>query len=151
MSKSEKKLKAVYTGRRLIGSKIFQRFEHSNGTERYFRGIRRVWVGYSYYCNEDSIASKPERTNDERIDNAEWEIADELVSQYLKQRKSEQALEKQCKPHIRKLLQLLKPLVEDLNYYQTKALIEHLVCELKFSGKSKVKGEWMPLITTRKP
>lgn len=134
MSQDKYPLKVVYTGRRLIENKIYHRFEKPNGEAMHFRGVKRVWIGYTYKCGENNISSKPERTEDERIDNPEWDVADELVDAELKRKKAEKILEGKQSPALKNAIAALAPLCRNISYFQRRTLIEYL-CEQSMKFK----------------
>jgi hypothetical protein len=120
--------KAVYTGRRFgRDGKVRHRFEKANGEELNFRGIKGVCLGYTYKCSASTIAERPERTDDDRIDNPEWEAADAMVGAYNAQKRAEAKMRKEAKPALRAAVLALKPLLKGKDYFGRRALIEYLV------------------------
>ena len=123
--------KAVYTGRRLSGSKVFHRFELlPSATVLYFAGVNRVRIGHTYKCAAGSISSKPEMTDDARVDNPQWEAADALVDVRNAQRRAATKIQKLTKPALRAALDALRPLCEDMGFYERRELIGFLAEEL---------------------
>ncbi len=123
---------AIYTGRRLDFNKtkvrILQRFEFLDGKEVFFSGVRNVWIGYSYECGETSISKRPKRLNDvEFRDNPKWYAKEELVIVYLEKKKAELKLKKKSSHFFKEIIDILKPIVANLDRHEKRALINHLV------------------------
>ncbi len=126
--KNKYNYKAVYCGRKLCGDgKVYQRFLRTdNNKEMHFQGVKRVWIGYTYKCGAGSISTKPERTLDERFDNAEWEATDTLVDVHNSNRRAEKKLQEKVAPTLKAAIEALKPLFKDKGYFERKAIIEWL-------------------------
>lgn len=132
MSESKYNRKAVYTGRRISGpsSKIYHRFELlPERSEMFFQGVRRVYIGYTYECSADRIAQKPVKTDDERIDNPEWDAADALIDQRRAEKRAEAKIKASTRPALKAAIAALRPLMRNLGYFQRKALVEYLAEE----------------------
>jgi hypothetical protein len=124
----------IFVGRRLgKGNKTYQVFLLlPEKTEMYFRGIKRVYLGFTYRCTKNAIPIKPEMVHGaERVDNPEWEARDALVDEHNALRRSEAKYRKQSNPRVQALIASLKPLVKDLAFYETRNLIEYLVTKSK--------------------
>lgn len=118
--------KAVYIGRRLSKEKVLQAFL-IDGKEIYFSGIKRVILGYTYKCSQKFISTKPERTNDERIENSKWEAEDELVNAHRREKRIQKDLEKKSKPLVKNAVNALIPLTKGMGYVDMRILVNHLV------------------------
>ena len=126
--KTEYKEKAVYTGRRRFqNGKVVHRFQKSNGEEMFFGGIKGVWIGFTYKCGGDSISRKPERTDDERIDNPEWDAADALIDAQNRVKRMEKRLAANTKPALKEAIDALIPLVRGLRNFDRDVLVKYLV------------------------
>lgn len=126
MSKKHK-YKAVYAGRRLIGSKVRQLFIRTdNKEEMYFTGIRLVYIGNTYECGASSISTRPIRVDVECIDNPEWDAAEMLVRAELKRRNDDYKLSKLSSKSIKIAKDALRPLCKGLGYNERRILIEML-------------------------
>lgn len=124
--------KAVYTGRRMSGGKVWQRFELlPEKTEMFFRGVKRVYIGATYKCNRTSIAGKPERIDDEMIFNAEWDAADALVDAHNAEKRAEAKYRAKASPALKNAVEALRPLVRGIGFFDAKALTDYLVTEAK--------------------
>lgn len=124
--------KAVYTGRRLQGNKVYQRFELlPERTEMFFSGIKGAWIGYIYKCTDSKMSSKPERTDDDRMDNAEWDAADALVDAYNAKKRAEAAIRGKQSPALKAAIVALKPLMRGLSSFSRAALIAYLAEETR--------------------
>jgi len=121
--------KAVYIGRRFSGSKVLQAFLRNNEVV-YFSGIKRVWIGHTYACGKDSISTKPERLNIERIDNPEWEALDTLVDSKNAEKRAEKKISAMSKPHLKAAKDALYPLFKDLGFIEMRTLANYLVDEV---------------------
>ena len=129
--KAEYKCKCIYAGRRIGGDgKTYQLFLLlPEKREMYFRGVKRVWLGYTYKCGDTSISTKPERTDDEHVKNPEWESADTLVDIKTAEKRAETKLKKNTKPAMREAIEALRPLMKNLSYFNRRSLIEYLATE----------------------
>lgn len=124
---------ATYTGRRLLANgKVYQRFEGSDGRERYFRGIRGVSIGFTYRCAKAKMPIRPEMTDDERINNPEWEAADALVDERNAKRRADAKVQSMSKPALKAAMEALKPLIKGMSYYERAALVNHLIMTMKY-------------------
>lgn len=128
MKKQTYKMRAIYTGRRITGSGTAQRFELLPAhKEIFFRGIKGVYIGYTYKCSSKHMATKPERTDDERIDDATWDAADALVDAENSRKRQEQKIKSLSKPALRAAIDAISPLVKNLAYHDCKNLLEYLL------------------------
>lgn len=135
MSKKTKfKYQAVYVGRRLNGSTTVQCFELlPDHKPMLFRGIRGVFLGYTYRCTETSMPIRPEMVDAPIIHNPDWEVQDALVDQYREKRRAEKRFESASKPHLRAAVKAIQALFQNTNatvfdsFYSRKKLIEYLV------------------------
>jgi hypothetical protein len=111
----------------MSNGKVWQRFQTPDGEERFFTGIRRVWIGYTYRCAKDGISRRPERVDDiDRIDNPTWEAADTLVDQRNAKNRADEKYQRSSSPTIRSAVKALEPLCKGLHYFEIRALIEIL-------------------------
>lgn len=124
----------VYTGRRLVGNKVQQRFEHANGSEMFFTGVHRVWLGYFYKAGTNSILSKPDRVEKPPVSNAEWEAQEAIVAEHNAKCLAEAKMSKFQHPHLDAAILALKPLCRGLDYFDRHALITFLTAQ---TGKKK--------------
>ncbi len=130
--------KCIYTGRRLSGKKVFQRFELlPEKKEVYYSGIRGVVIGYTYPCSEKSMPTRPQSTEDERVDNPEWDAGDALVDAHHAEKRSQARMNAKSKPALRAALDSIRPLVSGLSYYDARNLIEFLVVESKKKARKR--------------
>lgn len=119
--------KAVYTGRRLAGDKVYQRFEVA-GKEIFFRGIKSIFIGYTYKCGIESMQTRPEIVADvDAIHNPEWEAQDALVDTKNAKRRALQRFKKDSFPYMKAALSALMPLCKGLDYFEREQLILRLV------------------------
>ncbi len=124
--------KAVYTGRRLSNGKVWQRFELlPEKTEMFFKGVKQVYLGYTYKCNKNSISGKPERTDDSPVHDAKWDAEDALVDAYNASRRAESKIRASTSPALKGAIQALKPLVRNISFFESRNLIDFLVQEAK--------------------
>jgi hypothetical protein len=121
--------RAVYTGRRRFSNgKVVHRFELlPSRSEMNFGGVVGVWIGYTYECGADSIAKRPKRVDVEREDNAEWEAADELVSDENARKTAEKKIASLSTPALKAARAALAPLVKGLHYHERRELARRLV------------------------
>lgn len=128
----------VYTGRRLTwDNKVWQRFETPDGKERFFTGIKRVWIGHTYRCSESSILIKPERVDVPWVDNPAWSAEDALVDAHNAKKREEKKLRDRATPALKNAIAALAPLCKGLSQYKREALISHLAYEAAKKGKKK--------------
>lgn len=120
--------KAVYTGRRLENDgKVYQRFELlPDHSEIFFRRVRSVWIGHTYKCADSKISLRPERTDDDRIDNPEWEGFDAIVDAHNAKRRAEAKLRAKLTPSLKAAIVALKPLMRGKAHFERRAIIEYL-------------------------
>lgn len=122
------KRKAVYTGRRLHGEKVVQRFELLPGKrEMFYRNVRGVHIGHTYACSATQMSRRPEWLNEERRDNPEWEAQDALVDEFNARKRAEAKIRALTKPALRAALEALKPLVKGMDYFARVKLVTLLV------------------------
>jgi hypothetical protein len=133
--KSEYNLSCIYAGRRLFGDGKVRQLFLCGDKEWYFKGVKGVWVGFTYKCGEGRIASKPERMDAELINNPEWEAADKLVDAHNAKKRGEAKLKAKVSPAIKNAIHALVPLVRRLGYYETRTLVEFLANEAKKKSK----------------
>lgn len=128
------KLTCVYTGRRLFNDgSVVQRFEMPDGTERFFSGIKNVWIGYSYKIGEKTISTRPERISEIEIkNNPEWDAADALVDAKNAKKRAEAKMKAQTKPAMKAAVLALTPLCKNLDLFQREALIKFLVDQTRY-------------------
>ncbi len=124
--------RAVYTGRRLNGKNVFQCFELlPEKKEMFFKGIRGVHLGYTYECTDSQMPVRARCVDVERIDNPEWEAADAIVDARNAEKRAASKMAATSKPNLKRALEVLRPLMRGLSYYDTRNLIEYLVIEAK--------------------
>lgn len=128
MKKTKFKGKAVYTGRRLDGSKVLQRFEERpSGKERWFQGIKGVWIGYTYECGAKQMSRRPARKDDPAINNPAWDAADALVTAHRAEQKAEAKYRGTVSPALKTAVAALKPICKGLDIFEATKLIKYLV------------------------
>jgi hypothetical protein len=133
-------LAAVYSGRRLAasGGEVFQTFTLPDGTELLYKGIRGVYIGHTYRCSAESIATWPERVpGAEVVVNGEWEARDSLAEAWLAKGRAKKKMAASHKPMVKKAMDALRPLVKGLPLYEHNALITHLAALLRDEKDSK--------------
>jgi hypothetical protein len=119
--------KAVYIGRRLSGTKVLQAFLLlPDKKEIFFAGVRGVYMGYTYLCTDKNIAKRPERAEDEQLNDPQWEAEDALVDAYNEEKRGAQKMSKLSKPAVNHALEALMPLLKGLHYFDYHKLIEHI-------------------------
>lgn len=122
--------KAVYIGRRLWGERgdkvahCFQLLPERR--QMAFKGIKKVYIGYTYECAESTMPTRPTRTEDARIDNPEWEAADALVDARNARKRADAKIKANSRPAMKKAIEALKPVLIGLDYFQRRSLIEYL-------------------------
>jgi hypothetical protein len=130
----EKLLHAVYTGKRLHGDKIYQRFELLPDRDAmHFTGISRVYIGGTYEITEDHrMAKKPQRVFDlPTEDNADWDAKDTIATTHAAKKRAEAKYKAESQPALRAAKEALKPLCKGLNFLERDALIRRLVNDSK--------------------
>lgn len=121
--------RAVYTGRRLGGGKIFHEFELLPERKKmYFQGIRRVFIGYAYKCTAGRMPEKPEIDYEiKREDNPKWDADDALVDATNAAKRAEKKYREAASPALKKALEALIPLVKGKNVFEREALLKYLL------------------------
>lgn len=128
----------IYAGRRLrYDGKVYQLFLRDGKEEMGFSGVKGVWIGYTYRCGEDKIATKPERTDAERVDNPEWDAKDALVDAHRAEKRAKAKLADATRPALKNAITALVPLVRNIPGFQARHLVEYLVDEAKKASKKK--------------
>lgn len=132
-SKSKPEVVYIYTGRRFGANRkdVYQRFETADGQSSFFKGISRVWIGYSYEGKKASISKSPSRVLDaERVDNPSWELEDAVVEQALRRRRAETKVSREQKPIINAAIRAIMPLfAAESDIFHLNAVIKYLVSE----------------------
>lgn len=121
--------KAIYIGRRLgRGDKTLHAFLLlPDKKEIFFPRTRGVIIGHTYKCWATKMSRRPERTDDERIDNPVWDAADALVDAHNAKKRAETKARKNSSPALKAAVAALKPLVEKTNYIEQESLVRHLL------------------------
>lgn len=131
---------AFYTGRRVVGQKVLQRFEFPDGREMFFKGVRQVWIGAAYRCGAKNISTRPERVYDvDPIHNPKWEAADAVAASFLSQKRAEKKLANNQTPMLDAAVEALLPLCREVSYFERKYLIEELLDRIERRLKKKPK------------
>ncbi len=128
---------AVYVGRRLYPNRTTRQVFLRGGKEMHFNGVVGVRIGYTYRCSAKGIAKRPERVDVERVDNAEWDAADAIVSAFRAEQSAEKKLARSTSPALKHAVDALRPLVRSINIWQQKQLVEYLVFEAGRTTKTK--------------
>lgn len=141
MSKQEKKTEAntreaIYVGRRLLqnGATAHCFLLLPEKREMLFRGIKGIFIGYTYKCGSSTMPVRPDRTEAERIDNPEWEAADALVDARNARKRAEAKIRKSTRPALRNAIAALRPLLRGMSYFDRKELITYLAEQTKRKG-----------------
>lgn len=123
----------VYVGRRLNAKgKTLQMFQLlPSRKEMCFRGVKGVWIGYTYKCSDSAISAKPERVDREREDNPEWDAEDALVDATRAQKRADDVLKKKASPALKAAVQALTPLVKRIDWFQQETLVKYLIGEAR--------------------
>lgn len=135
-----KTYKAIYAGRRgdFRDGKVRQVFLRSDTKEEmFFTGIKRVAIGYTYECEAKSIKVAPKRTDDERIDNPEWDAADALVDAKNAEKRAAAKCSKESSPALQAAIDALVPLLKNTNFFDQRLLVEYLASEAGKKARAK--------------
>lgn len=126
--KKEYNARAVYTGRRLGGGKVWQRFELlPDRREMYFSGVKGLYIGYAYECTDKTIPARPKCDHEiKREDNPEWDAADAVVDARNAERRAQAKMKEESRPALKKAVEALKPLMRGLSVFDREALIKYL-------------------------
>ncbi len=122
--------KCVYIGRRLLSDgKVGHKFLLLPENEPMLFGgkIKNVWLGYIYKCSASSISTKPERTEDEPIENEDWHAEDAAVAASLKRTATERKLERTAPYAMNRAIEALRPLVKDRSFFECQTLVNMLI------------------------
>lgn len=129
-------MKVVYTGRRLVdGKKVWQRFEDEKGHERFFAGIRRVYIGHAYEAAAKSMSARPKQLDDPRVDNPTWEALDALVDDHREKQRAAKRWDKASRPIVKAAVKALVPLVRGISFFEVESLVRHLALKARRASK----------------
>lgn len=141
MSKKKYRIKVRYTGRRFLKGRAWHRFERIDGSggPALFPGVVGCVIGAVYYAGAKVIAKRPERCADEPIrSKPEWEAEDALADVELEKKRANSKLHAQNKAHLKLAIDVLRPLVQGLGYWETKTLVTYLAEQARPAGKTEV-------------
>lgn len=129
-------MKLYYKGKRLNGEKLFQVFTNGK-SDRLFKGIRGVYIGFCYEAKKDNIQITPKQIGEERHkDCGKWDIEEEVDKEKYRKIQAYKKLDR--KEYIIEDLSPLKELVEDLSHNDIEYFSRWLARKL-FNLKIKVK------------
>lgn len=154
MSKKKHIVPLVYIGRRLNGETSYHVFLEGK-QERWFKSARGVAIGLSYAGELRRktvfLPRRPEWLTDRApapsVQAAKWEAEDAAVAVHFERKRARKKVESEART-LMKLAEPLRPVLEHLDYQQTKAVLEFIAGKFRDASRPK-RGSWKTLDLSR--